>query len=111
MLKTYKPPVYDYVPSPDQSTAACAHHPVIVVGAGPVGQARYIEGTALGDLDGEVSKLLALAFDVAADLALKPGGCLVPRVEDADPGLLPGCCIDFKTFTKVEQNKCIMMVI
>jgi len=43
MPKTYKPPVYDYVPSPDQSAAECAHHPVIVVGAGPVGLTAAID--------------------------------------------------------------------
>jgi len=36
-------PLYEYSPSPDQSAAAPAHHPVIVVGAGPVGLAAAID--------------------------------------------------------------------
>ncbi|MCG6874424.1 MAG: FAD-dependent oxidoreductase [Betaproteobacteria bacterium] len=61
MLKPYKPPDYDYVPSPDQSAAECAHHPVIVVGAGPVGLtaaidlARHGTKTVLLDEDNTVS--------------------------------------------------------
>ena len=43
MLKVYKPPLYDYVPSPDQSAGARAHYPVVVVGAGPVGLAAAID--------------------------------------------------------------------
>lgn len=43
MLSPYKPPVYEYVTSPDQSAGAPAHHPVIVVGAGPVGLAAAID--------------------------------------------------------------------
>lgn len=43
MLKPYNPPVYEYVPAPDQSAEAPVHHPVIVVGAGPVGLAAAID--------------------------------------------------------------------
>jgi 3-(3-hydroxy-phenyl)propionate hydroxylase len=37
MLKTYENPTYEYRRSSDQDSASPAHHPVIVVGAGPVG--------------------------------------------------------------------------
>lgn len=61
MLKTYKPPVYEYTPARDQSADAPAHHPVIVVGAGPVGLAAAIDlarhgmKTVLLDEDNTVS--------------------------------------------------------
>lgn len=41
-MKTYTNPVYPYVRSPDQDGAP-RHHPVIVVGAGPVGLAAAID--------------------------------------------------------------------
>src|SRR4029079_5023881 len=41
-MKSYTNPVYDYCRSPDQDTDA-AHHPVIVVGAGPVGLTAAID--------------------------------------------------------------------
>ncbi len=43
MASSYEAPVYEYVASPDQSAGGCAHHPVIVVGAGPVGLAAAID--------------------------------------------------------------------
>jgi 3-(3-hydroxy-phenyl)propionate hydroxylase len=43
MLSTYKYPKYDYVRPPEQSGAAARRHPVIVVGAGPIGLAAAIE--------------------------------------------------------------------
>jgi 3-(3-hydroxy-phenyl)propionate hydroxylase len=43
MPNPHKPPVYDYSPSADQSAAESAHHPVIVVGAGPVGLTAAID--------------------------------------------------------------------
>ncbi|MCZ7566471.1 MAG: FAD-dependent monooxygenase [Burkholderiales bacterium] len=43
MLKTHKPAELEYAASPDQSAAAPAHHPVIIVGAGPVGLAAAID--------------------------------------------------------------------
>lgn len=43
MVKPYKPPVFEYVASPDQSSGSSAHHPVVVVGAGPVGLAAAID--------------------------------------------------------------------
>lgn len=43
MLKTYTNPVYDYIRSTDQSGPAIAHHPVIIVGAGPCGLAAALD--------------------------------------------------------------------
>jgi len=43
MVKSYKPPVFEYAASADQSSATPAHHPVIVVGAGPVGLSAAID--------------------------------------------------------------------
>ncbi|MCP4335465.1 MAG: FAD-dependent oxidoreductase [Gammaproteobacteria bacterium] len=37
MSLTYQNPVYEYVRSPDQGATQAVHHPVIVVGAGPIG--------------------------------------------------------------------------
>lgn len=42
-MRTYTNPVFAYVKSADQSASAPAHHPVIVVGAGPVGLAAAID--------------------------------------------------------------------
>ena len=36
----YQKLTFDYVPHPDQTATAPARHPVVVVGAGPVGLAR-----------------------------------------------------------------------
>jgi 3-(3-hydroxy-phenyl)propionate hydroxylase len=43
---TYQNPVYDYARSPDQDSAEAVHHPVIVVGAGPIGMGAALD---LGD--------------------------------------------------------------
>ena len=43
MLSTYKQPEYAYVRSADQAATRAVHHPVIVVGAGPVGLAAAID--------------------------------------------------------------------
>jgi len=43
MSITYQSPVYEYVKSPDQGAAQAAHHPVIVVGAGPIGMAAALD--------------------------------------------------------------------
>jgi len=48
MFLTYTNPVYNYVKSPDQDAATPAHHPVIVVGAGPVGMAAAIDAGQQG---------------------------------------------------------------
>jgi 3-(3-hydroxy-phenyl)propionate hydroxylase len=43
MEKDYQRLAFDYVRSPDQSAASAVHHPVIVVGAGPVGLSAAID--------------------------------------------------------------------
>ena len=43
MFLTYNNPVYDYVKSVDQEATAPVHHPLIIVGAGPVGMAGAID--------------------------------------------------------------------
>ncbi len=43
MTKIFETPLYPYSRSPDQDTAKPARHPVVVVGAGPVGLAAAIE--------------------------------------------------------------------
>lgn len=48
MFLTYRNPVYPYVKSPDQAASAPAHHPLIVVGAGPVGMAAAIDAAVRG---------------------------------------------------------------
>jgi 3-(3-hydroxy-phenyl)propionate hydroxylase len=42
-MKTYANPVYEYRRSADQRPGAAARHPVVVVGAGPVGMATAID--------------------------------------------------------------------
>ncbi len=48
MFLTYENPVYDYVKSPDQDSDTITHHPVIVVGAGPVGMAAALDAGVHG---------------------------------------------------------------
>jgi 3-(3-hydroxy-phenyl)propionate hydroxylase len=43
MQKTYTNPRFAYRRSPDQQAAQIAHHPVVIVGAGPVGTAAAID--------------------------------------------------------------------
>lgn len=43
MGKIFEVPLYPYAPTPDQSAAAPARHPVVVVGAGPIGLAAAID--------------------------------------------------------------------
>ncbi|MDH3760890.1 MAG: FAD-dependent oxidoreductase [Gammaproteobacteria bacterium] len=43
MFLTYKNPVYEYVKSTDQDAAQAVHHPVIVVGAGPIGMGAALD--------------------------------------------------------------------
>ena len=48
MFKTYTFPEFDYVRSADQDAAGATHHPVIVVGAGPIGMAAAIDFAQYG---------------------------------------------------------------
>ena len=43
MLSTYQYPKYEYQPSPEQASGEIKRHPVVVVGAGPVGLAAAID--------------------------------------------------------------------
>ena len=43
MSLTYQNPVYEYVRSPDQGATQAAYHPVIVVGAGPIGMGAALD--------------------------------------------------------------------
>ena len=43
MLQTYQYPKFDYVQPPEQKAGAVGRHPLVVVGAGPVGLAAAIE--------------------------------------------------------------------
>jgi len=43
VFKTYSNPVYEYIKSPDQDSSSPAHHPLIIIGAGPVGMAAAID--------------------------------------------------------------------
>lgn len=55
MLNTYEFPVYKYKKTPDQSADSLAHHPIVIVGAGPVGMAAA--------LDAGVKNMQALVLD------------------------------------------------
>ncbi len=48
MLSTYEFPVYDYKKSPDQTSDTIAHHPIVIVGAGPVGMAAALDAGVKG---------------------------------------------------------------
>ena len=48
MMQTHQNPVYEYVHSADQDAATPVHHPLIVVGAGPVGMAAGLDAAAQG---------------------------------------------------------------
>ena len=43
MLSTYQYPKYEYKPAPEQLSGEAKRHPVVIVGAGPVGLAAAIE--------------------------------------------------------------------
>jgi len=43
MFSTYQNPIYEYVKSSDQDAAQPIHHPVIVVGAGPIGMGAALD--------------------------------------------------------------------
>lgn len=48
MFLTYENPVYDYIQSDDQTANEIAHHPLIVIGAGPVGMGAAIDAAQQG---------------------------------------------------------------
>jgi len=48
MFATYKNPIYDYRKSIDQEASSPVHHPLIIVGAGPVGLAAALESNLHG---------------------------------------------------------------
>ncbi|WP_116473598.1 FAD-dependent oxidoreductase [Zobellella maritima] len=43
MQATYQNPVYDYRTSPDQHAEQPVHHPLVIIGAGPVGMAAALD--------------------------------------------------------------------
>jgi 3-(3-hydroxy-phenyl)propionate hydroxylase len=43
MFKTYTHPTFDYVRSAEQASGSCRRHPVVVVGAGPVGLTQALD--------------------------------------------------------------------
>ena len=43
MVSTYKNPEYPFVRSPDHSARRAAHHPVVIVGAGPSGLSAALD--------------------------------------------------------------------
>ena len=48
MLKTYQFPEYDYVKSPDQEASDTVTHPIVIIGAGPIGLAAAIDFSLKG---------------------------------------------------------------
>jgi len=48
MFKAYENPVYDYIKSPDQDADTLVHHPLVIVGAGPVGLAAGLDAAING---------------------------------------------------------------
>lgn len=48
MFATYQNPIYDYCKSPDQEASSPVHHPLIIVGAGPIGLAAALEANLQG---------------------------------------------------------------
>jgi 3-(3-hydroxy-phenyl)propionate hydroxylase len=43
MFQTYTPPKFDYIQSEEQKTATVQRHPVIIIGAGPVGLTQALD--------------------------------------------------------------------
>ncbi|MCU0896862.1 MAG: FAD-dependent oxidoreductase [Burkholderiales bacterium] len=88
MLSTYVQPRYDYARSPDQSAQTPVHHPVVIVGAGPVGLAAAIDfavqgvATVVLDEDNTVSVgSRAVCYAKRALEILDRLGCAEPVVE------------------------------
>ncbi|MEH6823047.1 MAG: FAD-dependent oxidoreductase [Motiliproteus sp.] len=48
MFLTYENPVYDYIKSADQQSEKIAHHPLVIVGGGPVGLAAGLDAGVQG---------------------------------------------------------------
>ncbi|OMH33581.1 FAD-dependent oxidoreductase [Motiliproteus sp. MSK22-1] len=48
MFLTYENPVYEYTKSPDQNSLAPAHHPLVIVGAGPIGMGAALDAHLQG---------------------------------------------------------------
>ncbi|MEH6469840.1 MAG: FAD-dependent monooxygenase, partial [Halopseudomonas sp.] len=48
MFLTYENPVYDYIKSADQQSTEIAHHPLVIVGAGPIGLASGLDAGVHG---------------------------------------------------------------
>ncbi len=48
MFLTYQNPVYDYIKSADQQSEKIAHHPLVIVGGGPVGLAAGLDAGVQG---------------------------------------------------------------
>lgn len=88
MFLTYDNPVYEYKKSPDQDSASTVHHPVIVVGAGPVGMAAAIDAAQQGirvlvlDDDNTVSVgSRAVCYSKRALEIMNRLGCAQPMIE------------------------------
>ena len=87
MFLTYQNPVYPYVKSPDQAVSAPVHHPLIIVGAGPVGMAAAIDAAVRGigvlvlDEDNTVSVgSRAVCYSKRALEILDRLGCAQPMI-------------------------------
>ncbi|MCW8943426.1 MAG: FAD-dependent monooxygenase, partial [Sedimenticola sp.] len=48
MLQSHQNPVYEFIHSADQDAPTPVHHPVIIVGAGPVGMAAGLDAAKQG---------------------------------------------------------------
>ncbi len=93
MFLTYTNPVYDYVRSPDQGIAdqedaVPAHHPLVVIGAGPVGMAAAIDAGQYGiktlilDEDNTVSVgSRAVCYSKRALEVMDRLGCAQPMID------------------------------
>ena len=87
MFLTYQNPVYPYVKSPDQAVSAPVHHPLVIVGAGPVGMAAAIDAAVRGigvlvlDEDNTVSVgSRAVCYSKRALEILDRLGCAQPMI-------------------------------
>ncbi len=46
MLQTYAYPTFDYVQSPEQKAGEVKRHPVVIIGAGPIGLTAALDCAA-----------------------------------------------------------------